>query len=113
MRQPNQRYGNPREMAYYCQGKPIKIIARELRRTERSVRDWLSGAKRVPWWVPELLRLRDMESNLRLREMGIGRLAPRLHAVGGEVRPLRLIRQQPAPEPARPQLELLPPQSVA
>ncbi|MEC5409253.1 hypothetical protein VOM14_27240 [Paraburkholderia sp. MPAMCS5] len=99
-------------MAYYMQGQPIEHIARELRRTERTVRDWLSGRERVPWWVPELLRLRDMEHNLRLQQMGVGRLAPRLHAVDGKVRELRLINEQPAPEPT-PQLELLRPQSVA
>ncbi|NPT42824.1 hypothetical protein GNZ12_16200 [Paraburkholderia sp. 1N] len=82
MKYPNLRYGNPREMAYYAQGRSLKDLARELRRSERSVRDWLSGRERVPWWVPELLRLRDMEHDLRLRQMNIGRLAPPLGVVG-------------------------------
>lgn len=90
MKQPNQRYGNPNEMAFYVQGRPIESIARELRRTERSVRDWLTGRQRVPWWVPELLRLRELEHNLRLQQMGVGRLAPRLRSVDGAVRELRL-----------------------
>lgn len=82
MKYPNLRYGNPREMAYYAQGRSLKELARELRRSERSVRDWLTGRERVPWWVAELLRLRDMEHDLRLRQMNIGRLAPPLGVVG-------------------------------
>lgn len=112
MKQPNQRYGNPAEMAYYVQGRPLKSIARELRRTERSVRDWLTGRKKIPWWVPEVLRLRALEHNLRLQEMGVGRLAPRLHAVDGAVRELRLVKQRDI-EIDTGQLELLPPQRVA
>lgn len=112
MRQPNQRYGNPNEMAFYVQGRPIHHVARELRRTERSVRDWLAGRKKVPWWVPEVLRLRALEHDLRLQQMGVGRLEPRLHAVDGAVRELRLVPPR-AVEIDTGQLELLPPQRVA
>lgn len=97
-------------MAYYVQGRSIESIARELRRTERSVRDWLAGRQKVPWWVPEVLRLRALEHNLRLQEMGVGRLAPRLHAVDGAVRELRLMPPRAVDEG---QLELLPIQRVA
>lgn len=69
-------------MAYYAQGRSLKELARELRRSERSVRDWLTGRERVPWWAPELLRLRDMEHGIRLRQMNIGRLAPPLGVAG-------------------------------
>jgi hypothetical protein len=58
MRYPNLRYGNPTEMAFYTVGVSLPDLARRLRRDERTVRDWLSGKRRVPWWVPELLRLR-------------------------------------------------------
>jgi predicted transcriptional regulator len=109
MKQPNQRYGNPNEMAFYVQGRPIESIARELRRTERSVRDWLSGRQRVPWWVPELLRLRELEHNLRLQQMGVGRLAPRLHAVDVAPSNLRVLSPRVAHDG---QLQLLPPQTV-
>jgi predicted transcriptional regulator len=98
-------------MAYYTQGRTIQSIARELRRTERSVRDWLSGRQRVPWWVPELLRLRALEHNLRLQEMGVGRLSPRLHAIDGAVRELHVVPPRTV-EPTG-QIELLPPQRVA
>lgn len=69
MRYPNLRYGNPTEFAYYAMGIPLADLAHRLRRDERTVRDWLSGRRRVPWWVPEVLRLRRMEADLRHRQM--------------------------------------------
>ncbi|WP_147408598.1 hypothetical protein [Paraburkholderia fungorum] len=117
MKYPNLRYGNPREMAYYAQGRNLKDLARELRRSERSVRDWLSGRERVPWWVPELLRLRDMEHDLRLRQMNIGRLAPRLGVVGeppsnvSRLRPLigdNLVTDSKSTKPAADEQEMSP-----
>ena len=85
MRYPNLRYGNPVEMRYYAMGRPLADLARSLRRDERTVRDWLSGRTRVPWWVPEILRLRRMELDLRMRQMGMGALAPALGIVGADV----------------------------
>lgn len=85
MRYPNLRYGNPTAMAYYAMGVPLPVLAKRLRRSERTVRDWLSGRARVPWWVPEYLRLQHLENDLRSRQMGMGALAPRLGIVGAEV----------------------------
>jgi hypothetical protein len=62
MRYPNLRYGNPTELNYYALGIPLATLARRLRRDERTVSDWLTGKTRVPWWVPEVLRLQRMES---------------------------------------------------
>ena len=109
MKQPNQRYGNPAEFAYYIQGRKIKDIARELRRTERSVRDWLNGRKKVPWWVPEVMRLRSLERDVRMQQMGIKRIAPKLSMVSATVAEWR--PPAPIPRPAAP-IELLP-QNVA
>lgn len=69
MRYPNLRYGNPTEMAYYAAGIPIPTLARRLRRDERTVKDWLAGKKRVPWWVPEVLRLQHKEAQDLTRQM--------------------------------------------
>lgn len=85
MRYPNLRYGNPTELAYYAMGVPVPVLARRLRRDERTVRDWISGRTRVPWWVPEVLRLQRIEADLRQRQMGMGALAPRLGVVGADV----------------------------
>lgn len=68
MRYPNLRYGNPTELAYYAAGIPIPKLARRLRRDERTVKDWLAGKKRVPWWVPEVLRLQHMEQAQMYRQ---------------------------------------------
>ena len=97
MRYPNLRYGNPTEMAYYAMGTPLPILARRLRRDERTVRDWLNARTRVPWWVPEILRLQRVEADLRHRQMGFGALAPTLGIVGAEVIPM------PAPDVKKPQ----------
>ncbi|MES2027443.1 MAG: hypothetical protein V4448_17995 [Pseudomonadota bacterium] len=72
MRYPNTRYGNPEEMKYYTQGLKIEDICRRLKRSKKSVQAWLNGDRKVPWWVPELLRLQRMEHVERLRQMGMG-----------------------------------------
>ncbi|MDN7873859.1 hypothetical protein [Burkholderia aenigmatica] len=69
MKYPNQRYGNPAELRHYAAGRSIKHLARELRRSERTVHDWLVGRERVPFWVPELLRLRRLAHEERVRQM--------------------------------------------
>ena len=72
MRYPNRRYGNPAEMAHYALGySSITELSRSLRRDERTVKDWISGKKKVPFWVPELLRLRHMEACEINRQMRI------------------------------------------
>ena len=69
MRYPTLRYGNRAEFAFYATGIPLPELARRLRRDERTIRDWLSGRARVPWWVPEIMRLKRMEAELRHRQM--------------------------------------------
>jgi len=97
MRFPNLRYGSPTEFEYYATGIELKRLARILRRSERTVTDWLTGARPVPWWVPELMRLRRMEAVERHRQMGMGELLPRLGIVGAD------IIEFPAPKTKKPQ----------
>lgn len=86
MRYPNLRYGNPTELAYYAAfWGSVPSLAKFLRRDERTVRDWINGRARVPWWVPEILRLKRMEAELRHQQMGMGRLAPKLGIVSADV----------------------------
>jgi hypothetical protein len=102
LRYPNLRYGNPTEMAHYAMQFSIKDLAKLLRRDERTVRDWLSCRARVPWWVPELLRLRHMEAVARHRQMGMGVLSAKLGFVTGDV--ITLAERRPAaPAELRPQ----------
>lgn len=97
MKYPNLRYGNPTELAHYAMGIPLADLARILRRDERTVRDWLSGKQRVPWWVPEYMRLRRMESVERLRQMNMASVATRLGIVRGDV--IDLATRRPKKEP--------------
>lgn len=97
MRFPNLRYGKPAELAHYAMGIPLDQLARTLRRDERTVRDWLSGKTRVPWWVPEYMRLRQMEQADIRRQMNMSALGPRLGVVRGEV--IELAVRRPKKEP--------------
>ncbi|WP_061789623.1 helix-turn-helix domain-containing protein [Herbaspirillum rubrisubalbicans] len=70
MRYPNIRYGHQGELEFWMQGHSVKEIAKRLKRSERSVHDWLHGKRKIPWWVPEILRLQHYEYQDRLRQMG-------------------------------------------
>jgi len=69
VRYPNLRYGGPAEFVYYAMGVPLAELARRPRRDERTVREWLTGRTRVPWWAPEIMRLKHLEADLRHRQM--------------------------------------------
>jgi hypothetical protein len=97
MKYPNLRYGNPAELRHYAQGIPLPILARRLRRCERTVHDWLTGAARVPWWVPEVIRLQNMEQAAMLRQMGIKPRKLALGVVSGAV-----IEYRPRPDEKKP-----------
>ncbi|WP_061540140.1 hypothetical protein [Collimonas fungivorans] len=71
MKYPNLRYGNPQAMKHYTQGIPLAQLAHKLRRSERAVSDWLKGTRKVPFWVPELLRLQAMEHDHIIDRMGV------------------------------------------
>ncbi|WP_308921167.1 hypothetical protein [Janthinobacterium sp. J1-1] len=66
-------------------GIPLADLARILRRDERTVRDWLSAKQRVPWWVPQYMRLRHMERAERFRQMGFSSTHAKLGIVRGDV----------------------------
>jgi len=86
MRYPNKRYGNPEAMRHYAMWYgTVKNLAQALRRSERSVRDWLSGAARVPFWVPELMRLQQMEHNNTAYQITGRQVAARLGTVAAGV----------------------------
>lgn len=57
-------------MAHYAMWYgSVAELAKSLKRSERSVRDWLSGKQRVPWWVPEIMRLQKMEHDNMVLQM--------------------------------------------
>ena len=53
---------------------PEEALARSLRITIKTLRAWRSGASPVPWWVPELLRLRQVEFDRLMRSAGYRRM---------------------------------------
>ncbi len=102
MRYPNLRYGNPTELRHYAMAfESPAALARYLKRSERTVNDWLSGASRVPWWVPELLRLRKWEHDQRVYQMTGRASHARLGVVDGSTvvdAGHRFITPEPLPE---------------
>lgn len=85
MKYPTLRYGNPNELRYYAQFTPKKDLARRLRRSVRTIENWLSEREKLPWWVPELLRLQHMEQAERMRQMGFAARRLRLGVVNENV----------------------------
>ncbi len=84
MQYQNKRYGNPEAMRHYAMWYGTTAnLAKALRRSERSVRDWLSGAAKVPFWVPELMRLQKMEHDSMVYQITGRQVAARLGVVGG------------------------------
>ncbi|MFZ4878430.1 hypothetical protein ACL9RI_25370 [Janthinobacterium sp. Mn2066] len=78
-------------------GIPLKDLARILRRDERTVSDWLRAKKRVPWWVPEYMRLRQMEQADIRRQMNMTAMDTKMGLVRGEV--IELAARRPKKEP--------------
>jgi hypothetical protein len=103
MRHPNRRYGNPTEFLFYAGSIPVADLARRLRRSERTIRNWLHGREKLPWWVPEIMRLQNMEHTERMRQMGFLAQETRLGVVKGavlEFRPPQLEKKPQEPLPA-------------
>jgi hypothetical protein len=78
MKYPNERYGNPEALKYWARGIPLHMLAYRLKRSKRCVSDWLNGVKKIPYWVPELLRLQTMEHENIIRQMRIAPLRKKL-----------------------------------
>lgn len=106
MKYPNLRYGNPNELRHYAQFMPIKDLAKRLRRSERSVRDWLSYAEKMPWWVPEVIRLQNMERDAMLHQMGMNTARARLGLVTKTAILYELPRPAIVPVPDAPYVDL-------
>ena len=85
MRYPNLRYGSPDELRFYAQGSTVKELAKRLRRSERSVKDWLSGERKIPWWIPEIMRLQHMAHCEMMQQMRITPVRKQLGIVSGSI----------------------------
>lgn len=101
MRYPNRRYGNPTAMQHYALWYgTVPELAKSLKRSERTVRDWMNGKTKVPWWVPEIMRLQKMEHDEMVRQMTGIEIAARLGIVAptGELidAGARFVKREPA-----------------
>lgn len=85
MRYPNQRYGSHEHFQHYAAGWKIDALAKHLKRDKRTVKDWLSGTKKLPWWVPEIMRLERYEKFHQMQQMGINPALAKLGIVRGDV----------------------------
>lgn len=104
MRHPTLRYGHPAELLFYMRGMSEKDLAKTLHRSEKTIKNYLSGREKIPFWVPELLRLREFEYQQRMHEMGITRdfiKRQRPVAVVIDLEEARRNRKQPMRSPQR------------
>ncbi|BCM15185.1 hypothetical protein MAFF241648_43750 (plasmid) [Ralstonia solanacearum] len=62
MHDPSRRWANPAEFDYYAKGYNTKNLSKLLRRTSRTIRDWQRGARPIPSWTVDVLRLKDAEA---------------------------------------------------
>lgn len=77
MKNKMKRWANPAEFEAYSRGIPVKTLAKVLQRTPRTINDWQTGARPIPAWAAELLRLRIVEQQMQLRQLGIAQLEAR------------------------------------
>ena len=85
MRYPNSRYGNPVEFQYYAQGQTAEEIGRRLKRNKHTVHRWLTGKQKMPWWIPEILRLQRLEYDLWMQQVGLGHRRTKLGVTRADV----------------------------
>ncbi|MFA9273415.1 MAG: hypothetical protein ACEQSE_00955 [Candidatus Aquirickettsiella gammari] len=95
MKYPHQRYADHTHFQHYAAGWSNKALAKHLKRSERTIKDWLSGAQKVPFWVPELLRLERYEKHHQLNSMGINQKLAKLGMVHGHVINFPTAKAQP------------------
>ena len=96
MKHPNSRYGNPLEMAFYRRGLSDEELAHYLHRSTKTIERWRTGREKIPFWVPELLRLREFEYQQRMHQMGIVKEKSRLGLMKDNVLTFRLNDHAPA-----------------
>lgn len=73
MKSHDHKWGHLGEFDLYAHA-PEDVLARGLRVTVATLRAWRSGARPIPWWVPELLRLRQLDFDRLMRSAGYRRI---------------------------------------
>ncbi|WP_293781269.1 hypothetical protein [uncultured Oxalicibacterium sp.] len=78
MKYPNTRYASIDQLLYWKRGLSEKDLAKHLKRSKKTIENYLSGREKIPWWVPEILRLQEYEYQNRMRMMNIRKEKTRL-----------------------------------
>jgi hypothetical protein len=73
MKAHDRKWGQLGEFELYAHA-PDNVLAVGLRVTPATIRAWRSGKRPIPWWVPELLRLRLWQFDAEMRAAGYRRM---------------------------------------
>lgn len=73
MKSHDRKWGHLGELELYAHA-PEATLAHTLRITVKTLRAWRAGTSPVPWWVPELLRLRAWQRDADMRASGYRRI---------------------------------------
>lgn len=68
---PNRRYSHANVLRALTAGMPTDAISRRLRRHPRTIHDWLTDRRPIPWWATEIIDLQNRIAWYELRYMGI------------------------------------------
>lgn len=69
MQDPSKRWANPAEFDYWAKVYTVKILSKKLKRTPRTIRDWLRGARPIPAWTVAVLRLSELDAEAYRRSL--------------------------------------------
>jgi len=106
MKAHDRKWGHPSEFEAYAHA-PDEALARGLRVTPATIRAWRSGKRPIPWWVPELLRLRLWRFDADMRAAGYRRMGIAKPGQSAQVYTFAPI--VPGSRPAPPTLSLVDP----
>ena len=83
------RWGKLSEFNYYVTGLPLKVIAKRVGRSTRTVSDWIRSKQPVSQWAVAFMRLDHLEYNLMLDQMGARQVSTitKANAKPTEIRP--------------------------
>jgi predicted transcriptional regulator len=57
MKYPHVRYADHDALVYYAAGWRLSELAKHLKRDKRTIRRWLSGEYKAPWFIPTVLKM--------------------------------------------------------
>ena len=69
MQDPSKRWANPAEFDYWAKVYTVKVLSKKLKRTPRTIRDWLRGARPIPAWTVAVLRLSELDAEAYRRSL--------------------------------------------